>query len=142
MILTAITVLGVSSALSSSLAAPIELKVNLRVGNAPLELGKIYKTAGGIDYQVDLLKFYVSNVALVKADGSLVSVPGLSLAEFKGTGAMGNMNMNPGQKSPEGMMDTGQMYAAPGTQDATILSWTRQPVITVACVSTSACPGI
>ena len=106
--------------ISSALAAPVELQVNLRVGNAPLELGKMYKTAGGLDYQVDLLKFYVSNVALVKADGSLVSVPGLSLAEFKGAGAMGNMNMNPGQKSPEGMMDDGQMYAAKTTQDETI----------------------
>ncbi len=118
--LAIIAALGISSGISSSLAAPVELKVNLRVGNAALELGKIYKSAGGTDYQVDLLKFYVSNVALVKADGSIVSVPGLSLAEFKGMGAMGNMNMNPGQKSPEGMMDAGQMYAAKTTQDETI----------------------
>jgi hypothetical protein len=116
--------LGLSQAQTAT--APLELRVNLRVGNAPLELGKMYKTPGGLDYQVDLLKFYVSNVTLVKADGGLVPVAGLSLAEFKGAGAMaggghgGSAGSSGSMASSMDMMPGGMMMSATGTQDAVV----------------------
>ncbi len=123
--------LGLSQAQTST--APFELKVNLRVGNEPLELGKMYKTPGGLDYQVDLLKFYISNLVLVKADGGFVQIPGLSLAEFKGAGTMAGGGHSSGGHSSGGhgssggstassmdMMPGGMMMNATGTQDAVV----------------------
>lgn len=69
--------------LASALAAPVELKINLRVGDQPLQFGQTYQTPQGQRYQLDLLKFYISEVALVRPDGSEVRVDGLVLAEFK-----------------------------------------------------------
>ncbi|WP_027882756.1 MbnP family protein [Meiothermus rufus] len=66
-----------------ALAAPVELKLNLRVGGQPLQFGQTYQTPQKQRYQIDLLKFYLSEVALVRPDGSEVRVPGLVLAEFK-----------------------------------------------------------
>lgn len=66
-----------------ALAAPVELKVNLRVGDRPLQWGQTYQTPQGQRYQIDLLKFYISEVALVRPDGREVRVDGLALAEFK-----------------------------------------------------------
>ncbi|NJK46153.1 MAG: hypothetical protein HC933_19540 [Pleurocapsa sp. SU_196_0] len=64
---------GVTVALSAQSSAQnalvdFDLKMNVRVGDAPLELGKTYKTPSGAEFTVDLLKFYASNVQLVKAD--------------------------------------------------------------------------
>ncbi len=64
-------------------AAPVELKINLRVGDQPLQFGRTYQTPQGQRYQIDLLKFYISDVALVRSDGTEVRVDGLVLAEFK-----------------------------------------------------------
>lgn len=69
--------------LASALAAPVELKINLRVGDQPLQFGQTYQTPQGQRYQLDLLKFYISEVALVRPDGREVRVDGLVLAEFK-----------------------------------------------------------
>ncbi|MCS7057419.1 MAG: hypothetical protein NZL94_00850 [Meiothermus sp.] len=66
-----------------ALAAPVDLKINLRVGEAPLEWGRIYQTPKGQRYRVDLLKFYLSELALVRPDGREVRVGGLALAEFR-----------------------------------------------------------
>ncbi len=63
-------------------AAPLELHLNLRVGDSPLSDGLNTNPAGN-QYQVDLLRFYISQVALVKSDGTEVAVPGLNLAEYK-----------------------------------------------------------
>ena len=93
-----------------------ELRLNLRSGKEALELGKVYKTPGGLDYQVDLLKFYVSNVSLVKADGSQLPLPGLSLTEFRGAG--GGQSSSGGNTAAGQMMPDGQMYKATGTQNA------------------------
>lgn len=69
-----------------ALCAPVELKVNLRVGKQPLQWGQTYQTPQGQRYQIDLLKFYISEVALVRPDGREVRVDGLTLAEFKRDG--------------------------------------------------------
>jgi hypothetical protein len=72
--------------LSAALAVPTELKVNLMVGQEPLKFGNTYQTPTGFSYQIDLLKFYISEVALVRADGTEVKVDGLALADFKKDG--------------------------------------------------------
>lgn len=69
--------------LAGALAAPVELKINLRVGDQPLQFGQTYQTPQGQRYQLDLLKFYISEVALVRPDGREVRIDGLVLAEFK-----------------------------------------------------------
>lgn len=66
-----------------ALAAPVELKVSLRVGDQPLQWNQIYQTSQGQRYQIDLLKFYISELALVRPDGREVRVNELVLAEFK-----------------------------------------------------------
>ncbi len=105
------SVFGLSSAQNNMVKH--DLKINLRVGNAPLELGKTYKTSAGAEYSVDLLKFYVSNVQLVKADGSSHSVPGLSLTSFE----------NAATNSMAGkMLEGGQVYNAKTTQAQTMFS--------------------
>jgi hypothetical protein len=96
---------------SSTLAAPLEIKVNLMAGLDSLSLGKMYKTPSGAQYQVDLLKFYISNITLLKSDGSSLNVPGLSLATFTQ------------EKPDEGSrtMDNGQMYQSASTQGVTVM---------------------
>ncbi|MDX2006262.1 MAG: MbnP family protein [Meiothermus sp.] len=69
--------------LGAVFAAPLELKINLRIGDQPLQFGQTYKTPTGLDYQIDLLRFYISDLALVRADGSEVKVEGITLVDFK-----------------------------------------------------------
>ncbi|GIW35265.1 MbnP family protein [Meiothermus sp.] len=69
--------------LAGALAAPVELKINLRVGDQPLQFGQTYQTPQGQRYQIELLRFYISEVALVRPDGREVRADGLVLAEFK-----------------------------------------------------------
>jgi hypothetical protein len=116
--LTAIALFAASTQAQN--ATNFELRLNLRSGKEALELGKMYKTPGGLDYQVDLVKFYISNVTLVKADGSLLPLPGISLTEFRGQGAtMGaGHSANSSSVTAAGqMMSDGQMYKAMGTQN-------------------------
>lgn len=68
--------------LAGAWAAPLELRVNLLVGDKPLTDG-LSSNAAGNQYQVDLLRFYVGQVALVKNDGTEVGLSGLNLAEYK-----------------------------------------------------------
>ncbi|MGK0619190.1 MbnP family protein [Meiothermus cerbereus] len=88
--------------MTGALAAPVELKISLRAGNQPLQWGQTYQTPQGQRYQIDLLKFYISEVALVRPDGREVRVDGLALAEFKreaptqGVSVM-KMDLPPGQ---------------------------------------------
>jgi len=87
---------------TGALAAPVELKVSLRVGDSPLRFDQTYQTPQGLRYQIDLLKFYISNVALIRPDGREVKVEGLTLADFKrgaptqGVSVM-RMDLPPGQ---------------------------------------------
>lgn len=78
--------IALTLAMGLALAAPVELKVSLKVGDKPMFYHEVYQTPQGQKYQIDLLKFFISDVALVKADGSEVKIPGLVLANFeKGT---------------------------------------------------------
>jgi hypothetical protein len=86
-----------------------DLKMNVKVGDAPLELGKSYKTPGGADFTVDLLKIYVSNVQLVQADGSSLSIPGVALASWSAESEVKNAKL----------MDGGQMHKAVSSSGAT-----------------------
>lgn len=74
---------ALAALLSAALAAPLELKVSLKVGDQPLVMGQNYQNPAGNIYSVNLLRFYLSNVALVRRDGSEVKVDGLILAEFR-----------------------------------------------------------
>ncbi|WP_299429371.1 MbnP family protein [uncultured Meiothermus sp.] len=69
--------------LTSAMAAPVELKINLRIGDQPLQFGQTYQTPQGQRYQINMVKFYISEVALVRPDGREVVVDGLVLADFK-----------------------------------------------------------
>ncbi|MCS7068753.1 MAG: hypothetical protein RMK51_00990 [Meiothermus sp.] len=69
--------------LAGALAAPVELKINLRIGEQPLRFGQTYQTPQGQRYQIEMLKFYLSEVALVRPDGSEVPAKGLVLADFR-----------------------------------------------------------
>jgi hypothetical protein len=104
--------------LSSAQNAMLEhsLKLNLMMGKAPLELGKTYKTAGGASYSVDLLKFYTSNVQLVKADGSSQMANGLSLTSFLAP----SVQENPPSSSQ--VLEGGQVLNAKSTQGATFFT--------------------
>lgn len=91
-------VVGTASQAQSGLVN-FDLKANINVGDAPLELGKTYKTLIGTEYQVDLLRFYTSNVQLVKADGSSLSVPGVSLTSLMADAPAAGKLMDGGQIS-------------------------------------------
>ncbi|RDI95475.1 hypothetical protein DV704_06215 [Meiothermus sp. QL-1] len=69
--------------LAGGLAAPVELRLSLRVGDQAFAWGRTYQTPQGQRYRIDLLKFYLSDLALVRPDGREVRVEGLVLAEFK-----------------------------------------------------------
>ena len=64
-------------------AAPLTLNVTLMMDGEPLDWDASYTNAAGQDFTINLLKFYVSNVALVNADGSEVALEGLELASFE-----------------------------------------------------------
>ncbi|GEM44586.1 MbnP family protein [Deinococcus cellulosilyticus] len=63
-------------------AAPLSLQLTLNVGKEPLEFTKTYQNAAGNEYTFDQVKFYLSEVALVKADGSELPLDGLRLLDF------------------------------------------------------------
>jgi hypothetical protein len=103
-----VVALGAQSSAQNALVN-FDLRMNVKVGNAPLELGKTYKTPGGADFTVDLLKVYVSNVQLVKADGSSLGVPGVSLTSWSAEPEAKNVKL----------MDGGQMHNATSSSGAT-----------------------
>lgn len=72
-------------------AAPVTLTVNLTNGKDPFT-GKV-TTSGGQTISMDTWKFYVSNVALVKADGSEQPVSGLNLVKLKAGDSFQNVVM-------------------------------------------------
>lgn len=48
-----------------------KMTVENYAGNTPLQIGQMnYTNAAGNTYQVDLLKYYISNIALIRADSS------------------------------------------------------------------------
>ena len=70
------------AALSVAQAAPLELKLNLLMDGEPLDWEATYRNAVGQDFTVNLLKFYISDLALVNADGSEVPLETLELISF------------------------------------------------------------
>jgi hypothetical protein len=93
-----------------------DLKANITVGGAPLELGKLYKTPAGTEYQVDLVRFYTSNVQLVKNDGSNLTLPGVSLTSWMAGSAAPTAQA--GQ-----LMDGGQLYNPATSSGATFFKF-------------------
>lgn len=70
---------------SGAVAAPLTVTLSLMDGTEPFFYHNPLKVNGQI-LKVEEVKFYVSEVALVRADGREVPVPGLSLAHLqKGT---------------------------------------------------------
>lgn len=67
--------------MGSSLAAPITITLNLTNGSQAFT-GQV-QTSAGQTLSLDLWQFYVSNVALVKANGSEQVVSGLNLVKMK-----------------------------------------------------------
>ncbi|GGJ26948.1 hypothetical protein GCM10008938_11330 [Deinococcus roseus] len=68
-------------------AATLNIQLSVNVGKTPLEFGQTQQNVAGNTYSLDLLKFYLSEVALVQADGSELPLDGVRLLEFnKDTG--------------------------------------------------------
>lgn len=67
-------------------AAPLTLNLSLLDGDKPFFYHNALTLPGGQSVNVQDVRLYVSNVALIKADGTEVPVPGLTLAKLeKGT---------------------------------------------------------
>ena len=77
-ILTALTALSLTASLAS--AAPIALNLNVMHDDRPFTGQLVTQTGQTID--TTLWQLYVSNVALVKSDGTELPVPGLTLLKF------------------------------------------------------------
>jgi hypothetical protein len=110
----AATLLGLSSAQNAMVDH--SLKLNLMMGKTPLEMGKSYKTPAGASFTVELLKFYTSNVQLVKADGDSQMATGLSLTTFLAPGIEEN------QPSSSQVLQGGQVLNAKASQGATFFA--------------------
>lgn len=79
-----LTLLALSAGLAS--AAPLTLNLTLLDGDKPFLYHTPVTLANGQALTVNEVKLYISNVALVKADGTEVPVAGLNLAKLlKGT---------------------------------------------------------
>ncbi len=63
-------------------ASPLELRFSLKMGSEPLEWGKTYSTPAGNPITLEMVKFYVSNAALVTANGNEVPLEGIWLLNF------------------------------------------------------------
>ncbi len=62
--------------------AKLQFSFSNEAGGKPIELGPMnYVNAAGNAYSVDLLKYYVSNITLVKQDGSEVHFPSYNLID-------------------------------------------------------------
>jgi hypothetical protein len=119
LIAASVATLNINAGAQTAKNANLELKVNLRVGDMPLEIGKMYKTASGVEYSVDLLNFYASSVALVKPDGSLLNLPGVSLTKFGAEGMNHSGSSAMTSSAAPKMMAGGQLNKAMNTQGAT-----------------------
>lgn len=69
--------------LSSSLAVPVSLELKLMNGDQPFQFGKPISLKNGQKLDIETVKMYVSNVALVKSDGREVPVKGINLMKLK-----------------------------------------------------------
>lgn len=76
-----LTLLALSAGLAS--AAPVTLTLSLLDGDKPFFYHNNLTLPNGGQLHVHEVKLYISNVALVKADGTEVPVPGLTLAKLQ-----------------------------------------------------------
>lgn len=83
--------LALTTALSSALAAPVTLNLSVMNGDQPFT-GTV-KTSGGQTITLDQWKLYVSNVALIRADGSEQPISGLKLVKIAAGGPFQNVTM-------------------------------------------------
>lgn len=61
-------------------AANVDLQFSNEVDGMPIEFGKMqYTNAAGNLYQIDLLKYYITNVKLYKADSSFINLENYDL---------------------------------------------------------------
>ena len=74
-------------------AAPLSFQLSLNAGKEPLDFAKTYQNPAGNEYTVDLVKFYISEVALVKADGSELPLDVLKLVEINRAGGSQNVEI-------------------------------------------------
>jgi len=64
-------------------AAPLVIEFSSAIANQPLELqNTLYSDYLGRNYKVELLKFYLSNWALEKENGELISIDQINLLDF------------------------------------------------------------
>jgi hypothetical protein len=75
----------------TAFAAPLEITMNLRVGDEAFNWGP--QRAGNYEYTVDVVRFYVSEMALVRPDGSELALPGLRLVNFPKDGPTQNVTV-------------------------------------------------
>ncbi|GAA4006596.1 hypothetical protein GCM10022631_17630 [Deinococcus rubellus] len=74
---------------TSVVAAPLTLDLNIMDGVAPFD-GTL-RTSADQDIKTTMWQMYISNVALVKADGSEVRIPGLNLIKLGADGPFQNI---------------------------------------------------
>ena len=78
-----------SALLSMAHAAPLTLRLNIMNGDKPFT-GQL-TTSGGQMIQTTMWQMYISNVSLVKADGSEVKVKGMNLVKLGEKGPFQNI---------------------------------------------------
>jgi hypothetical protein len=65
-----------------SLVVPFDVSFETYIKNSPFVLSESYKDHQGRSYRVEMLKFYLSNWALEKKDGSMVSFGDVNLIDY------------------------------------------------------------
>ena len=75
--------LSLALGLSGALAAPLTVQLSLMNGATPFAFDQPLKSGAGQDLKVNFWRLYLSHFALVKQDGSEVTVPGVVLADFE-----------------------------------------------------------
>jgi hypothetical protein len=61
----------------------LKIMMDVTAGGKAFLPDSLYRTADGQEYTVELLKFYLSNIALVKDDGSTVNVKDIVLVDLE-----------------------------------------------------------
>lgn len=67
---------------SAAVAAPFSMQFSLYSGQTPFQFEQPLKSGAGQELKVNFWRLYLSNVALVRSDGSELPLPGVVLAEF------------------------------------------------------------
>ncbi|MGZ5244347.1 MAG: MbnP family protein [Bacteroidia bacterium] len=65
-----------------STKANVKFKVNVTAGASPFILNKNYTTADGLEYSMDVARFYLSDITLIKEDGGKVNMKELVFVDL------------------------------------------------------------